>query len=214
MLWSTFRQQPPAAEVGRLRRQPAAEQQHRIRLRRDDDVHQRRHRARAATPPARRRPESSATPNPTNGSVHVALAASVSDVATGGANVDRRRVPNRRWNAAAMTRATFGTPTVSVNATILAATVNGLDTGSHTISVRGQDSLGNWGAWNSTTLNVVRSDTAGPVTTGPSADPQPTNGRQRGASRYRRPTPPPAAQPSPPASTSSTQSVQTAPARR
>ncbi len=48
-------------------------------------------------------------------------------------------------------------PTVSLTATIPAATVNGLSNGNHTVSVRSRDSLGNWGSLASVTL-VRRQD--------------------------------------------------------
>ena len=119
-----------------------------------------------------------ALPSPTNGTVPVAVAASVSDVATGNANVTAAeyRIDGGTATAMAATDATFDSATEAVSATISAATMGTLSAGSHTVSVRGQDSIGNVGAWNSTTLNVVLADSTGPVTTGPSLTPNPTNG--------------------------------------
>jgi FtsP/CotA-like multicopper oxidase with cupredoxin domain len=116
------------------------------------------------------------TPNPTNGSVNVALSASVSDVATGGANVTAAEYFIDTSGAPGTGTAmggTFGSPTAPVNATILAATLTPLASGNHTIYVRGRDLLGNWGALNFATLNL---DKSGPTTSGMTLTPNPSNG--------------------------------------
>jgi hypothetical protein len=67
----------------------------------------------------------------------------------------------------------FGAPTVSVSATVSAATLAGLSDGAHSFYVHGQDALGNWGALASAALVV---DRTGPATSGVSASPNPTGG--------------------------------------
>lgn len=116
------------------------------------------------------------TSNPTTGSASVALSASISDVTTGNANVTAAEyfIDTLGSNGAgtAMT-GTFGTPTVSANATISTATLTGLAGGNHTIFVHGKDALNNWGSTNTIVLNL---DKAGPSTTGGTLSPNPTNG--------------------------------------
>jgi hypothetical protein len=110
------------------------------------------------------------TPNPSNGSVLVALHATGNDSTAGGSNV----VAAEYFIGAVGANGT-GTP-MTINAT---APVASLDktipppvTGS-VISVHSKDALGNWGALATITLNVV---TIGPVTTAVSAEKSPNNG--------------------------------------
>jgi hypothetical protein len=117
------------------------------------------------------------TPNPTNGSVSVALTASVSDVTTGGANVTAAEYfidssSGAPGTGTAMAGA-FGSPTVAVNATITTGTLAGLASGNHTFYVRGRDALGNWGPFNFVVLNL---DKTGPSSYGLTLTPNPTNG--------------------------------------
>jgi hypothetical protein len=66
-----------------------------------------------------------------------------------------------------------GAKVASVTATIPAAAVNALSDGTHVVSVRSQDSLGNWGAPATINLNV---DKSGPATSNVNAAPNPNNG--------------------------------------
>ena len=66
----------------------------------------------------------------------------------------------------------FGSPTVPVTATIPVSTLAGLSSGTHTVYVRGQDSLGNWGAFSFATLTL---DKTGPTTRGLVLSPAMTN---------------------------------------
>ncbi len=104
------------------------------------------------------------------------LTAAVSDVATGNANVIAAEyfidTPGATGTGAAMT-GPYGTRTVNVQATIPAATLAGLATGSHTIYVRGQDALNNWGALSSVSVSV---DHVGPTSSGLLLNPNPSNG--------------------------------------
>ncbi len=106
-------------------------------------------------------------PNPANGLVDVLLTASVSDVGRGNNNIqaavfkiDATTNPTHTMTAV---DGTFDTPTEAVQGTIAIADMAGLLAGPHTIYVRGQDSLGNWGTYNFIVLNL---DKAGPLTGG------------------------------------------------
>ncbi|MCA9927089.1 MAG: multicopper oxidase domain-containing protein [Anaerolineales bacterium] len=116
------------------------------------------------------------TPSLTNGAIDVSLTATVSDVATGNANVVAAEyyIDDTGGTPTAMSGA-FGSPTENVSATILAATVAGLSPGDHTIYVRGQDALGNWGSFNVATLRLELSG-SGPTTKGLTLTHNPTAG--------------------------------------
>ncbi|MCP5099475.1 MAG: multicopper oxidase domain-containing protein, partial [Chloroflexi bacterium] len=106
-------------------------------------------------------------PTPTDGTLDVALTATASDAATGGAAILAAEyyIDDTNGIPVAMTAAdgTFDTTTENIEATILAATVDGLSPGDHTIYVRGQDALGNWGAFNIATLRIEQTG-SGPTT--------------------------------------------------
>ncbi len=78
----------------------------------------------------------------------------------------------------AAANAPFDTPTEAVTATVTPA----LTGGSHTLYVRGRDSLGNWGAVSSVLVNG--GDTTGPTTKSPSLTP--SLGQRHGAGRRAR----------------------------
>lgn len=117
-------------------------------------------------------------PDPSNGSVDVALSATGDDRTSGNNNVvaseyfiDTSGDPG---TGSSMT-VTPSAPVTNLTATISAATVGGLSEGAHTVSVRSQDALGNWGALSTITLTV---DKTGPVTSNLSSNPPTTNGVQ------------------------------------
>lgn len=116
-------------------------------------------------------------PNPTNGTLPVSLTGSVSDAANGAAAVAAAeyRVDSTGASpmALAATDGTFDSPTEAVNATISAATLGTLTSGPHTIYVRGQDALGNWGVFSSVALTL---DKTGPATSGISLNPATSTG--------------------------------------
>ena len=98
--------------------------------------------------------------SPTDGTVDVALSASVSDVATGNSNIaaaeyfiDVVGTP-ANGTGSPMTGA-FNAPTDSVTATLLAADVGALPGGSHVISVHAKDAAGNWGPMATVTLTRI-----------------------------------------------------------
>ncbi|MCG3211509.1 MAG: hypothetical protein FOGNACKC_05155 [Anaerolineae bacterium] len=113
------------------------------------------------------------TPNPTNGTAAVAISASADDTATGGSNIAAAEYTIDGGAAQAMTLNTTSAPAASLSATISAATVNALAEGSHVVSVRSQDSAGNWGT--PATINLIV-DKTGPTTSAVTAAPNPNNG--------------------------------------
>jgi FtsP/CotA-like multicopper oxidase with cupredoxin domain len=116
----------------------------------------------------------SAAPNPTTGTAGALLTATVSDVTTGGANVQAAEYYIDATTGVGTAMAgTFGSPTAAVTANLSSATLGALASGNHTLYVRGQDSLGNWGAFNFVVLNL---DKTGPASTGLALTPNPTNG--------------------------------------
>jgi hypothetical protein len=113
------------------------------------------------------------TPSATNGTVNVALSATGNDSASGNSNIAAAEYAIDAGVAVPMNVA-GSAPVASLTATIPAATVFALADGTHAVSVRSQDSLGNWGAAASTNLAVNK--TGGPVSTISSILPNPSNG--------------------------------------
>jgi hypothetical protein len=116
--------------------------------------------------------------NPSNGTADITLTANASDTASGGSNITAAEYfidPTGSPAAGSGTPMTVNAPapTASLSATLLASTVNALSAGSHTLAMRSQDALGNWGALVTITLNV---DKTGPATSGVSATPSANNG--------------------------------------
>ncbi len=117
------------------------------------------------------------TPNLSNGSVSVALHATGNDSASGGSNIAAAEYfigTDPGQGAATGMTVNVAAPIASLDATIAAATVNGLAEGSHSVAVRSQDAAGNWGAPAVITLIV---DKTGPTTTNVTAAPNPNNGQ-------------------------------------
>ena len=116
------------------------------------------------------------TPSPTDGTVDVSLTATVSDVATGNANIAAAEyyIDDTNGTANVMSGA-FASPAEAVVATIPAATVAALSPGDHIIYVRGQDALGNWGSFNLVTLRLELTG-SGPTTKSLTLTPNPSAG--------------------------------------
>jgi FtsP/CotA-like multicopper oxidase with cupredoxin domain len=113
----------------------------------------------------------SLTPNPSDGSVAVALAATGNDTATGGSNVSAAEY----WvDGGAHTAMTIVAGAIAPIRDFTATIPAGLSMGSHVVSVRSQDSFGNWGAV--ATINLMVGDTVAPTTSNIVANPNPTNG--------------------------------------
>jgi hypothetical protein len=116
-------------------------------------------------------------PNPANGTVDVLLTGSVSDVGRGDNLISAAEFAiDATTNPAhpmAAVDGSFDSPTEAVRGTIAVADMSLLPAGMHTIYVRGQDSLGNWGTYNYVVLNL---DKAGPVTSGIRLNPPISNG--------------------------------------
>lgn len=115
----------------------------------------------------------SLSPNPANGTADVMLQATADDSATGNQNVIAAEYTIDGNTAVAITPNNAAT-VASLNAAIPAAIVAGLANGNHSITVRAQDALGNWGAFATPVTLVV--DKNGPATSGVSATPNPANG--------------------------------------
>ena len=115
----------------------------------------------------------SLTPNLTNGTGTLSLQATGSDVSTGNQNVvaaeyfiDSQPVSSVRGT---LVQVSLPATSVSETATIPSPTSEG----SHAISVRSQDALGNWGPFGAITVNV---DKTAPNTSGVVINPSPNNG--------------------------------------
>ena len=113
------------------------------------------------------------TPSATNGTVNVALSATGNDSASGNSNVVAAEYAIDAGVAVPMNVA-VSAPVASLTATIPAATVFALADGTHAVSVRSQDSLGNWGA--AASINLAVNKTGGPVSLISSVLPNPSNG--------------------------------------
>ncbi len=103
---------------------------------------------------------------------NVTLSATISDAASGGSNVAAAeyRIDTGAATPMAATDGSFNSPQEAVSATV---PVGGLSSGSHTLYVRGQDALGNWGSWGAAVLAI---DTTGPTTYGLAANPATSSG--------------------------------------
>ena len=116
-------------------------------------------------------------PSPTDGSAGVTLTAVVSDIDTGNANITIAEyyIDDTTGLGTAMTATdgAFDSPTEAVQAAIPPATLAGLSSGEHTLYVRGQDALGNWGDFNLVPLQLVNT---GPLTYGVTFTPAPSRG--------------------------------------
>ncbi|RME49386.1 MAG: multicopper oxidase family protein [Chloroflexi bacterium] len=118
------------------------------------------------------------TPNPTNGSVDVALSAQID----GGSAITAAEyflvppggTPGAGGTGQSMTATdgAFDTASEAVNSTILASTLAAYVSGKYTIYVHGQDAAG-WGPFSFAILNL---DKLGPATLGVRVTPDPTNG--------------------------------------
>ncbi|MBI5702571.1 MAG: multicopper oxidase domain-containing protein [Chloroflexota bacterium] len=115
-------------------------------------------------------------PNPSNGASLVTLTATVSDISSGGSNVDQAEYFIGSTGAAgtgiplSAADSAFDSVTEAVTAVI---DPSPLPSGSHTIYIHGRDAAGNWGAFTSVILVL---DKAGPAMTGLTATPNPTFG--------------------------------------
>ncbi|MGA8893467.1 MAG: multicopper oxidase domain-containing protein [Anaeromyxobacteraceae bacterium] len=115
------------------------------------------------------------SPAASNGTVSVNLTGTADDRATGGAAIAAGEYAIDGGAAVSMTPSPSGSPVASISATIAAATVTALAEGSHAVSVRSQDVLGNWGA--PATVGLVV-DKTGPAASSLKATPGANNGSQ------------------------------------
>jgi hypothetical protein len=116
------------------------------------------------------------TPNPSNGSVAVALKGTASDVASGGATIQAFQY----WvDANAPTTVTLTGAAATVRSLSASLPAPGTVLPTHTVSVQSQDALGNWGPVATITLTVT---TSGPVTSALSLRPGSANNGSYGVS--------------------------------
>jgi FtsP/CotA-like multicopper oxidase with cupredoxin domain len=111
------------------------------------------------------------SPNPSSGLVSVDLSATGDDTAAGNSNVTAAEYWVDSGSPLAMTL--VAGPDSPVR-TFTAAILPPLAQGVHVVSVRSQDSFGNWGA--AATVNLTVTDTVPPTTSAVSASPNPNNG--------------------------------------
>lgn len=107
-----------------------------------------------------------------HGGGDVAVSATADDSASGGSDIQAAEYSIDGGPAVAMSVNTVA-PIASVDATIPAVVVDGLGEGSRVVSIRSQDSQGNWGDPVTVNLSV---DLTAPTTIGVSASPTPNNG--------------------------------------
>jgi len=110
------------------------------------------------------------TPNPSSGTVNVALHATGNDTTTGGSNITAAEYFIGTTGADGTGRPmtiNVAAPIASLDAMITAPVTPGL------VSVHSMDALGHWGSFATIDLNVT---TGGPVTTSVTAAPNPNNG--------------------------------------
>ncbi len=113
------------------------------------------------------------SPTPNNGTADLFVSATADDSATGGSAIAAAEYWIDTGSPSAMSVSPAAVQIASLSTTVPAATINGLTEGVHTVSVRSQDALGNWGAAVSTSLTV---DKNGPATSNVNAAPNPNNG--------------------------------------
>jgi FtsP/CotA-like multicopper oxidase with cupredoxin domain len=117
--------------------------------------------------------------NPINGTTGVTLTATISDIGRGDAVIQAAEycidVTGASCTPSPMNpvNAPFDSATESVQATLSTALLGSLAGGNHTLYVRGQDVVGNWGSYNTIVLVL---DTQGPATTGITLNPAVSNG--------------------------------------
>jgi FtsP/CotA-like multicopper oxidase with cupredoxin domain len=110
------------------------------------------------------------TPNPSNGSLSVTLSFTADDSSSGNSNVTSAEY----WIDAGAHQ-TIPVTLPAIVKSLSVSIPSGLSVGSHIVSVRSQDALGNWGTV--ATINLVV-DQTGPTTSAVSASPNPNNGSQ------------------------------------
>ena len=117
-------------------------------------------------------------PNPSVGSLAVAVSATGNDTTTGNSNVAAAEffidTTGADGTGTPMT-VNVAAPIASLDGAIDAATMELLDEGAHTVNVHSMDSFGQWGGFAEATLAV---DQTGPATSNVVADPNPNNGSQ------------------------------------
>lgn len=107
---------------------------------------------------------------PTNGTVDVTIYATGDDSTSGNSHVVAAQYRIDGGAAQPMVLDATNQPMTAMHLILPAASVAALSEGDHTISVRSQDMLGNWGPWASTTLRL---DKTGPAASAMTLAPNP-----------------------------------------
>ena len=117
-------------------------------------------------------------PNPSDGSLDVAVSATGNDSATGNSDIAAAEffigTPGGDGSGTPMS-VNLAAPIASLDGTIIAPTMGLLPEGAHIVSVHSMDAFLQWGDYATATLKV---DQTGPDTTNVTADPNPNNGSQ------------------------------------
>ncbi|MCI0519022.1 MAG: multicopper oxidase domain-containing protein [Chloroflexi bacterium] len=115
-------------------------------------------------------------PNPTNGSLPVAMRATADDTLAGGLNIAAAEyfidAPGANGSGMAMAL-NISAPIVEISAVISQPTVDALAEGEHVLYVHAMDAMSNWGPFEVASLWI---DRTGPPSTGVSLAPNPNNG--------------------------------------
>ncbi len=117
-------------------------------------------------------------PASSNGTRDVTLRATGDDTAFGGSNISAAEFYINTPPASPMA-VNVNEPIASLSATISAATIAGLGEGDHTVYIRAQDDLGNWGDY---VTGILKVDMTGPATGGMTTSP---SGLQNGSAQVR-----------------------------
>lgn len=112
-------------------------------------------------------------PNPTNGSVNVALSASVNSSSSTVTAAEYFIDTSGTAGTGTPMSGAFGAAAVSVSSNLSTAQLAALLSGNHTIYVHGKDASNQWGAFSSVVLNL---DKAGPISSGLTLTPNPSSG--------------------------------------
>ena len=115
-------------------------------------------------------------PNPSDGSLDVAVSATGNDSATGNSNIAAAEffigAPGADGSGTPMS-VNVAAPIASLDGTIISPTMVSLSEGAHIVSVHSRDAFLQWGDYETATLKV---DQTGPDTSNVVADPNPNNG--------------------------------------
>lgn len=117
----------------------------------------------------------SVNPASSSGNADLAVSATLSDANNGNGNVTAAEyfIDTTGSNGSGTAfSGSFGSPTVTVNATVSASAISGLSSGAHTVYIHGKDAAGNWGAIGTAVFTL---DKTGPSISAIAFSPNPSN---------------------------------------